>query len=97
MFSYREVADDYFAVGITQSKTDAPFLIATPEKALCDTIIYTSGLTLRSVKAMAEYLAGDLRLDMEALRRFNVPVIEACATTGKKKMELQNLIKLIRR
>lgn len=96
-FTYREVADDYFAEGVTQSKTDVPFLIATPEKALCDTIIYTPGLTLRSVKAVGAYLADDLRLDIEALRRCDVSIIEACAATGKKKMELQNLIKLIRR
>ena len=97
LFTYREVADEYFAVGVTQSKTDAPFLIALPEKALCDTIIYTAGLTLRSAKAMEEYLTDDLRFELEALRRFDVSIIEACAVVGKKKKELLNLIKLIRR
>ena len=95
LFTYREVADEYFAVGVTQSKTDVPFLIAGPEKALCDTIIYTAGLTLRSAKAMEEYLVDDLRFELEALRRFDVSIIEACATVGKKKKELQILIKLI--
>lgn len=97
LFTYREVADEYFSVGVTQSKADAPFLIAAPEKALCDTIIYTAGLTLRSVKAMKEYLTDDLRFELEALRRFDVSVIEACAAVGKKKRELQILIKLIGR
>lgn len=96
-FFYREVPDEYFAIGITQSKTAAPFLIATPEKALCDLIAYTAGLSLRSVKTMGTYLMDYLRFDMEALRQFDTAIIRTCAETGKKRMELQNLIKLIER
>lgn len=61
-----------------------PFLITSPEKALCDTIIHTSGLTLRSAKAMEEYLVDHLRFDMEALRQFNVSIIEVCGCWQKK-------------
>lgn len=95
VFTYRKVVPNYFAVGVIQSKTAVPFLIATPEKALCDLIAYTSGLTLRSVKAMEEYLTGDLRFDMDRLDTLDTSIIRACAEVGKKKTELQNLIKLI--
>lgn len=95
LFTYREVTDEYFAIGVTQSKTDVPFLVASPEKALCDMIIYTAGLTLRSTKAMEEYLSHDLRFELDALRRFDVSIIEACVAVGKKKRELQILIKQI--
>ncbi len=97
VFSYREVADDYFAVGVTQAKTAVPFLIATPEKALCDTIIHTPGLTLRSIRAIEEYLTGDLRFDMDRLFALDTSVLRACVAVGKKKTELQNLITLIQR
>lgn len=95
VFTYREVAADYFAVGITRPKTVTSFLIATPEKALCDLIAYTSGLTLRSVKAMEEYLMDDLRFDMDRLSKLDASIIRACAEVGKKKTELRTLIKLI--
>lgn len=95
LFTYREVPADYFAVGITQSKTDFTYLIATPEKALCDMIIYTAGLKLRSVKAMKEYLIEDLRFDTDELSKLDVSIIKACADIGKKKKEMELLIKLI--
>lgn len=95
LFTYREVPTDYFAVGITQSKTDFTYLIASPEKALCDMIVYTAGLKLRSVKAMKEYLIENLRFDTDELRKFDISIIKACVDTGKKRTELEILIKLI--
>src|SRR5690606_7338154 len=53
-FEYRTVPVDYFPIGIQQEETDSKsmFLIAAPEKALCDMIVLTSGLRLQSEKAV---------------------------------------------
>jgi hypothetical protein len=44
------------------------FLIATPEKALCDLIITKSGFRVQSVKALSEYLIQDIRLDFNIIK-----------------------------
>ena len=40
---------------------------ATPEKALCDKIVMTSGVFLRSVQQTNEFLMEDLRIESEDL------------------------------
>lgn len=50
-FEYIQCAKKYYPIGIRQEvKDDAVFLIASPEKALCDLIINTPNLNLRYQK-----------------------------------------------
>lgn len=93
-FSYIEVPDDYFPIGISQVSTTQTFLIASPEKALCDLIAYTQGLRIQSLKGMLQYLEEDIRFDTTELARFDVELIRRCAEFGKKKRELTILLKL---
>lgn len=95
-FQYITVAKDYYPIGIRQETTDHTFLIASPEKALCDMIASTQGLYLQSVKAVAAYLEDGLRFDLAALQGLDVSIIDQCAATGKKKSALKLLLKLIR-
>ncbi|MDR0733275.1 MAG: hypothetical protein LBF08_04350 [Dysgonamonadaceae bacterium] len=96
-FEYVKIPAPYFQIGIKQEIIDKSFcfLIATPEKALCDLILCTGNLRLQSVKAMSEYLEEDLRFEMSALTSFNVHIVEECLAFGRKKTELTQLIKLL--
>lgn len=103
-FEYRTVPVDYFPIGIQQEETDSKsmFLIAAPEKALCDMMVLTSGLRLQSEKAVKTYLEENLRIDLpEACtiigRTWNTEIVRECIETGKKKTELTQLLKLLER
>ena len=96
-FEYVKVPENYFhiAVKLEIVNNSHSFLIASPEKALCDLILSTNNLRLQSVKAMNEYLEEDLRFEMSYLNSFNVNIIEECLNFGRKKTELAQLLKLL--
>jgi hypothetical protein len=98
-FDYTTVSSDYFSIGIRQEivENQYAFLIATPEKALCDLILATPNLRLQSVKAMQIYLEEDLRIDFSVLQKIDTEIIKQCIETGRKKMELKWLLKLLSR
>lgn len=97
LFEYIQCADAYFPIGIRQEiKGDTVFLIATPEKSLCDLIAYTPLLNLRSQKETAAYLEENLRLDMDAFYKMNIEIFEQCAEIGKKKNAITNILKLLK-
>jgi len=93
-FEYVTVPKNYYSIGITQRTVDNEYayLLATPEKALCDTILATPNLRLQSVKAMQIYLEEDIRIDFDLLKNFNTRIILQCIETGRKKMELTQLL-----
>lgn len=97
IFDYITVPEDYYPIGITQEKVDEKFnfLIATPEKAICDMIITTPGLYVRTMKSMLQYLEDDLRIDRETWKELNPDIIAECIATGRKKVELTQLYKLL--
>lgn len=95
-FDYTQCPSDYYSIGIRQiDEKDYTFLIATPEKALCDLIAYTPKLKPRFISSMREYLEEDLRLDMEQFYKMDVEIFKECAEVGKKKTEINNIIKII--
>ena len=73
------------------------YLIATPEKALCDYIITTPRLPLRFLKDTYVFLEEDLRMDMDAFREMNVDIFRQCAAVCKKRQAINNLIKILER
>jgi len=96
-FEYITVPQNYYPIGITQQTVDNEYIymLASPEKALCDLILTTNHLRLQSVKAMREYLEEDLRFETSALTAFNADIVEECLKFGKKKTELMQLLKLL--
>lgn len=95
-FLYIGVDAEYFPIGLRQEKTEAAsFIIASPEKALCDLICSTTGLTLRYQKEAYAFLEEDLRLDMDAFRQFDVNILRQCARKGKKRQTIETLIKTL--
>ena len=96
-FSYYSCPTNYFPIGIQQeSQGVETYLVATPEKALCDLIIKSPGMNATTVKSLRSWLADDLRFDMEAFNQFNINIIERCALQAPAKNNvLSILIKLI--
>jgi len=72
------------------------FLIASPEKALCDLILTKSGVRLQSVKAVKEFLFEDLRFDMNDFKNPDISVFEQCSISGYKQRELKLLTEYFR-
>lgn len=95
-FSYIRVPANYYNVGVTmREETGATFMIATPEKALCDLMVYTPHLNLRYIISIREYLEEDIRFEMEELQNFDLDIIRECAEVSRKKTMLNQLIKFI--
>lgn len=97
-FDYINCNNEYYPIGINQKFVENyTFLIASPEKALCDLIAYTPEVRPRFLKALQLYLEEDIRLDMDAFYKMDVEIFRECAQAGKKKNEFNNLIKLLQR
>ena len=96
-FSYRSCNVEYFPIGIRQvQEGEDTYLIATPEKALCDILLKTAGLSIASAKKMESFLLQDLRFDMEALKDFDIDLLKLCHQKAQvKATTITHLIKLI--
>lgn len=97
LFRYISMPLRYYSIGINQVivKTQYAFLIASPEKALCDLIISTAGLRFQSAKAARDYLLHDLRIDYEEHQNWDIEIIRQCAQHNRKTRELNFLIKTL--
>jgi len=97
-FEYHHCTKDYYSIGITQREEEGvTYLIATPEKALCDYIVCTPRLPLRFIKDTYIFLEEDLRLDMDAFMEMNADLFRQCAAVSKKQQAINNLIKIMER
>ena len=96
-FDYKTVGWQYYSIGIIQQTVEKSytFLIASPEKALCDIIIVTPRLRLQSEKALRTFLEDDLRFEMAVLENMNSDIIRESLEAGKKKEMLKLLLKLL--
>jgi hypothetical protein len=97
-FSYLHASLPYYSLGIisislTKKQT---VMIASPEKALCDKIIMTTGILLRSTKQVRDYLLDELRMDEEMLGKLDINEIESWITNSSKKESLQMLVKTLK-
>ena len=96
-FAYHNVARAYFALGITsRTEGSSTYMIATPEKALVDTILFTSNVP-NSLVGLEHFLEEDMRFDMEALHDMNILLMQAIADVAPKQTIIQNLITLCQR
>jgi len=97
-FSYKHVPLPYYSFGIKQVELvkNQNVLIATAEKALCDKIVTTSGLLLRSNKQVMELLIDDLRMEKDMLRNLNYDEIGKWIINAPKKASLTILVKTLK-
>ena len=91
-FEYMHAKQDYFSIGIKSVLRDGvSFLIASPEKAICDMIAGTAGLRIQSKKAMREYLEDDMRVDISMSCPADLSVYDSVIETGIKRREIELL------
>ncbi|WP_134089047.1 hypothetical protein [Olivibacter sp. XZL3] len=97
-FTYTHLPLPYYAFGLNcvQLSPDQVAIIASPEKALCDKIVTTAGLTLRSIKGSYDYLVDGMRIEESALKQLNVYTIEEWLPGAPKKDSLLMLVKMIK-
>lgn len=97
-FSYKNLPLPYYSFGIKQVSLTKKqtVLIASSEKALCDKIITTSGILLRSVKQTMEMLIEDFRIDEGSLRKLDVTTISNWLKDAPKENSLMTLVKTLK-
>jgi len=96
-FSYRFMPSPYYSFGIRSIELSPGqvALVALPEKALCDKIITTTGLVLRSPVQTRSFLMDDLRIDPEWLRKLNLRELRSWIEDAPKKKSLKMLVKTL--
>jgi hypothetical protein len=96
-FSYYRAPLPYYAFGIQSVALSEKqqVLIASPEKALCDKVVMTSGVLLRSTRQVHQFLEEDLRIGEERLRELNPGVIDTWTANAPKTTSLQMLVKTL--
>lgn len=96
-FRYIKLPLPYYSYGIQSVKlaSNQIALMAGKEKALCDKIITTQQLKLRSMKQTREYLTIDLRFNKESLIELNTGLIHDFLKRAPKEESLLMLVKTL--
>ena len=97
-FTYTRISRAAFPVGVTSIRKDGyAFVMATPEKALCDLIANSPGVNLRYLKDAEIYLEEDIRMDLEDFMRMDAGIFEEYVKVGKKADSIRTLLKLLKK
>jgi predicted transcriptional regulator of viral defense system len=97
VYSYTHLPIAYYPFGIqslslTQTQTA---LIAGPEKALCDKVITTAGINLRSRQQAMAFLVEDLRIEEDQLRELNTTEMTSWLPVCPKRKSIHLLIETL--
>ncbi len=97
-FEYTSMSRRAFSVGVTSIQRDGyAFVMAIPEKALCDLIANSPKVNLRYLKDAELYLTEDIRMEWEDFKKMDVGVFEEYIKVGKKAESIRTLVKLLKR
>ena len=97
-YDYKYISRKAFSVGVrSMNNGDYAFLIASPEKALCDLIANSSKVILRYMKDVEIYLEQDIRMDMDEFYKMDATIFEDYINVGKKADSISTLLKFLRR
>jgi len=80
-FSYRTIPEALFPIGV---RSVDGYLMASPEKALCDYLYTRHDLRISSPKTLASYLEEDVRFDFDTFEPHDSGIISAYAACGYK-------------
>ena len=96
-FRYIRLPLPYYSFGLQRVElaTKQMTLIACKEKSLCDKIVTTQGLKLRSVKQSREFLMDDLRISSDSLKELNTQEIKGYLKDAPKQDSISILIKTL--
>ncbi len=97
-FTYTRAPLPYYTFGIQRImlSDDQYALVASPEKAICDKIITTSGLLFRSRNSATEFLIENMRMDEEKLQELDLDEMETWVAQSPKAESLQMVIHAIK-
>ncbi len=97
-FDYHFMNRDAFHIGVTIiNKQNYSFLMATPEKALCDLIANSTQVNLRYTKDVEVYLEEDIRMGIDGLLNMDINIFEQYVKAGKKPKSIQTIINYLKR
>ncbi len=98
-FSYHHLPSPYASLGTTTVELleQRNAMVATPDKALCDLVVTTAGLRLRSIRAAQAYLMEDLRIDETELKTLDIPRIQSWIPWAPKPQSLQVMVSALQR
>lgn len=96
-FTYQNLPMPYYCFGIkhiTLSERQTA-LMASVEKALCDKVVLTSGVFLRSISQTESFLLEDLRMEEHVLQQLDLRQMSTWVSKSPKKNSIKLLIKTI--
>ena len=97
-FEYTHILKAAFSVGLTSIKKDGyAFVMATPEKALCDLIANSPKVNLRYLKDAEIYLEEDIRMERDDFMQMDAGILEEYTNVGKKADSIRTLLKLLKK
>ncbi len=80
-FRYRTIPEPLFSIGV---RTVDGYLMASPEKALCDYLFTRKDLRIYSPKTLSSYLEEDVRFDFDSFEHHDHSIFSAYASCGYK-------------
>ncbi len=97
IFTYTHLPLPYYSFGLSQLliSSNQYAVMASVEKAICDKIICTKNVQLRSKQDAYHFLIDDLRIDADALKKLDTALIEKWLPHAPKKNSIHFLIKAI--
>lgn len=96
-FSYTQLPLPYYSFGIQSVALEAgqTVLMASREKSVCDKVVTTAGLQLRSKKQAVAYLLEDLRMEACDLQLFDTAAMMSWLPACLKRNTIKVLIEAI--
>ena len=93
-FSFQHVASPYYSFGLQsiRLKEQQTAIIASKEKAICDKVILTPGVLLRSIRQTFDFLVEDLRIDEENLLNLDTAMMKTWLEDTPKRTSIEMLI-----
>lgn len=99
LFTYTCLPLPYYSFGLKMLRLPSNqfAIVASPEKALCDKIVTTQGLRLRSIRSAYDYLVENMRIDESALKGLNTNMVRGWLPDAPKRESLSMMVKMIER
>lgn len=97
-FDYKYISKETFRIGVRSVRRDGyAFLIASPEKALCDLVANSTKVNLRYQKEVEIYLEEDIRMDMDEFNKLDPSIFEEYIKVGKKADSIKTILNFLRK
>lgn len=95
-FDYTQMSRESFQIGLTYINNGSfSFVIALPEKALCDLVANSPNVNLRFLTDAEQYLEEDIRLDMDGFLNMNSLIFKQYIEVGKKSNSIKTILKYL--